>query len=171
MTLNKNLKILLAVGLQVFIILSVVVFKYFIITDGVEVILKVQPTDPRDPLRGDYITFTYNISRLPSYLAKGESLKIGDVVYVSLREGKTYWTAYKISKQKPDFKDSIFIKGKVESVSEDLSIIYGIEEYFIPENSGENFSFINKFITAKIFIDKNGNAVFKQIYINNKPWP
>ncbi len=171
MTANKDLKILLAVALQVFIILSIVVFKYFIISAGVEVILKVQPIDPRDPLRGDYITFTYNISRLPNYLAKSENLKIGDVVYVSLREGRTYWTAYKISKRKPDFNDSVFIKGKVESVGEDLSIIYGIEEYFIPENTGRNFSFINKFVTAKIFLNKNGNAVLKQIYVNNKPWP
>jgi len=170
--MDKRLKFFLAIGLQVLIILMIIVFKYSIISGGVDVILRIQPIDPRDPLRGDYITFTYNISRLSNYLVKEKGLKAGDTVYVVLREGKTYWTPVRVSKVRPDFSESFFIKGKVSSVSnQNLRIVYGIEEYFIPEDKGRNFSFANKFVTAKVSLDKNGNPVLRQVYVDNKPWP
>lgn len=170
--MDKRLKFFLAIGLQVLIILLIVVFKYSIISGGVDAIFKIQPIDPRDPLRGDYITFTYNISRLSNYLVKEKSLKAGDTVYVVLREGKIYWTPVYVTKIRPDFSENFFIKGIVSSVSnQNLRIVYGIEEYFIPEDKGRNFNFTNKFVTAKVSIDKNGNPVLRQVYVDNKPWP
>ena len=34
-----------------------------ILRDGREVLLKVEPVDPRDLLRGDYVVLTYEITR------------------------------------------------------------------------------------------------------------
>ena len=36
-----------------------------ILRDGREVLLKVEPVDPRDLLRGDYVLLGYEISRIP----------------------------------------------------------------------------------------------------------
>ncbi|RUV26721.1 MAG: hypothetical protein EOQ60_03660 [Mesorhizobium sp.] len=36
-----------------------------ILRNGKEVLLKVEPVDPRDLLRGDYISLGYDISRIP----------------------------------------------------------------------------------------------------------
>ena len=39
-----------------------------ILRDGRQVLLKVEPVDPRDLLRGDYVRLGYDISRLPADL-------------------------------------------------------------------------------------------------------
>jgi uncharacterized membrane-anchored protein len=52
-----------------------------------------------------------------------------------------------------------------------LHIVYGIEEYFIPEGQGRNFSFWNKEAAARVAVDENCNAALKQIYIDGEPWP
>lgn len=37
-----------------------------ILRNGKEVLLKIEPVDPRDLLRGDYIILGYDISRIPA---------------------------------------------------------------------------------------------------------
>ncbi len=39
-----------------------------ILRSGKEVLLKVEPVDPRDLLRGDYVALGYDISRIPTRL-------------------------------------------------------------------------------------------------------
>jgi uncharacterized membrane-anchored protein len=76
-----------------------------------------------------------------------------------------------VEKTKPS-DENIFIKGKVVDVyNDEIHIIYGIEDYFIPEGTGRDFTFLREEIAAKVEIDENGNAVLKQIYVNDKPWP
>jgi uncharacterized membrane-anchored protein len=50
-------------------------------------------------------------------------------------------------------------------------VVYGIEEYFIPEGKGRDFRFGNKMASARIVVDDNGNAVLKGIIVDGKPWP
>lgn len=186
MEITKQTKFILAIILQILIIFAIIIFKVAVLTGGTEVLLKIEPIDPRDPLRGDYATFQYSISNLDSYLFNNEQVKNSDTVYVILRQSGKYWIAQKTQKTKPTTDDQIFIKGKIvsgglESQSEffpqqhfnrsRIHIIYGIEEYYIPEGEGRGFSFWNKEATAKVSVDKNGNAVLKQIYIDDKPWP
>ncbi len=188
MEITKQTKFILAIALQIVIIFAIIIFKVSVLTGGTEVLLKIEPVDPRDPLRGDYVTFQYNISNLDSYtyISDKEQIKNGDTVYVILYKSGKYWIAQKAQKTKPTSEKQIFIKGKVasgglESQAEFLSqqrlggsrlqLIYGIEEYYIPEGEGRGFSFFNKEAAAKVSIDENGNAVLKQIYIDNKLWP
>ncbi|MEK7167223.1 MAG: GDYXXLXY domain-containing protein [Patescibacteria group bacterium] len=184
--MTKQTKFILAIALQILIIFSIIVFKMAILVDGTEVLLKIEPVDPTDPFRGDYVTFQYNISNLDSHLFSNKQIKNGDDIYVILRQNKEYWTVQKIQEIKPTTENQIFIKGKVisgglESQTEffpkqhfntfRIHIIYGIEEYFIPEGMGRGFSFLNKEAAAKVSIDENGNAVLKQIYVDGKLWP
>lgn len=184
MEMSKKTKFILAITLQILIIFGIIIFKTGVLTGGRKVLLKIEPVDPRDPLRGDYVTFQYNISELDSYLFDNKQVRNGDTVYVILRKGKKYWTAQNVQKTKPSSKNQIFIKGRVESQKEfypanfflpqrlgTIHIIYGIEEYYIPEGKGQVFSFWNKEAVAKVSVDKSGNAVLKQIYVDNKPWP
>jgi uncharacterized membrane-anchored protein len=52
-----------------------------------------------------------------------------------------------------------------------LKIEYGIEQYFIPEGKGQTMNFMNKNVDAHVVVDKDGNSVLKQIYVDNKVWP
>lgn len=183
--ITKQTKFILAIALQVVIIFAIIIFKLSVLTGGTEVMLRIAPIDPRDLLRGDYATFQYDISNLDSYYSRGEQIRNGDNVYVVLRQFGKYWTAQSVQKTKPTGSE-LFIKGKVESGGMEsqtdqfsyqrfggsrLHIVYGIEQYFIPEGKGQNFNFRNKEAAAMVAIDNSGNAALKKIYVDDKPWP
>jgi len=184
--LTKQTKFILAIVLQVIIIFVIIIFKISILSGGTDILLQIEPVDPRDMLRGDYTTFQYsNISNLNSYIAGGQQIRNGETVYVVLRQSGKYWLAQNVQKTKP-LNGEIILKGKVvsggtETQSDIISnqnfggsrihVVYGIEEYFIPEGKGQGFSFFNKEAAARVIVDENGNAVLKQIYVDNKSWP
>jgi uncharacterized membrane-anchored protein len=177
--LTKQTKFIIAIAIQLVIIFSIIIFKMAVLTGGTEVLLRIKPVDPRDPFRGDHLTFSYEISNLDSHLFNYAPIRDGDTVYVPLKQhvpfgqqGK-YWTAvFGVQKTKPIGEGEIFIRGKISNVyGNRIHIIYGIEDYFIPEGAGQNFTFRNQEVAAKVSIDRNGNAVLKQIYVDDKPWP
>lgn len=177
---------ILAVGFQLLVLLLLILFKFSVLIGGNAVLLKIRPVDPRDPFRGDYVTFTYaDISR-GAFQFNYEPVRNGDRVYVPLeRSGGSYWrVSGEVGKVKP--KEGLFIKGVVESGGVDIvdelagstkrsyrtvTIKYGIEEYFIPEGAGHSMVFRGDKNFAKVMVDENGNAVIKQIFVDNKPWP
>lgn len=169
MEMSTRTKFGLAIGLQLVIISSIIIFKLLILAGGTELLLPIKPVDPRDWLRGDYALFTYDISEFATELLKEKKLQQGDSVYVTSPDG-FYQT--NVLKQKPTAENVIFIKGKVENVnSEKVIISYGIEQYFIPEGKGQDINFQGKKCFAKVVVDKNGNAVLKQIYVDGALWP
>lgn len=180
--MTKQTKFISAIVLQSIILITIIVFKISVISSGADILLKIEPVDPRDMLRGDYVTFQYsNVSNVYSYNINNQQIRNGDTVYVVLRQRGKYWTENRIQKTKPS-KGEIFIKGKIDrggvedlsngsSVNSRTHIIYGIEQYFIPEGQGQDFSFRNKDASARVAVDENGNAVLKKIYIDDKPWP
>ncbi len=205
--MNKKIKFFIAIIAQIAIVLVMVLFKVSVLKNSTDVLLKIMPVDPRDMLRGDYITFQYDISNIngghlieqpdesyaPQDLYKDENIKIGDTVYVPLQKIDNYYDLnydYNATtlKEKPT-DGRLFIKGVISGGGKtekyyvldeetptppsdsDFTVSYGVEEYFIPENTGRDFSFVNKEIFAKVAIDKDGNAVLKQVYVDGKPWP
>ncbi len=196
---NKTIQFVAAVALQAVVVLAIVVFKFSVLAGGTEILLHIRPIDPRDPLRGDYVTFQYDISEVSSYLVRnGETVRNSDTVYVALRQANRYWIASGVYRTKPD-EETLFIKGKVRSGGEAgapdavsilegdavfessparrfpgggmLRIAYGIEEYFIPEGAGRGFSFWGHDVAARVAVDENGNAVLKQLYVDGARWP
>ena len=183
--LTKQTKFILAIALQVVIVFAIIIFKLSVLTGGTDVLLKIAPVDPRDLLRGDYATFQYDISNLDSYYANKQQIRNGDAVYVVLRQSGRYWMAQNVQKTKP-VDGGVFIKGTVSSGGVEtqsdifqnqgfnnsrIHVVYGVEDYFIPEGKGQGFSFWNKEAAARVIVDENGNAVLKQLYVDDKPWP
>lgn len=184
--LKKQTKYILAVALQVIIILALVLVKFVIFSRGTDILLRIEPVDPRDMLRGDYATFQYDISQVSQYLNKGAPLYNGDKVYVTLKQSGKYWRVNNIQSSVPTEND-LYIKGTVvsggletrgmntrfirDTVSDYYTINYGIEQYFIPEGTGNNFNFANKEVSAKVKVDDKGNAIISGIYVNGFAWP
>ncbi|MFC1629938.1 GDYXXLXY domain-containing protein [Patescibacteria group bacterium] len=175
--MTKQTKFAIAVIVQLLIIFTIIIFKMAVLTGGTEVLLKIEPVDPRDPFRGDYVTFRYEISNIDSYYfpyPDKDNLKEGDTVYIPLEPRGKYWnvTYYRASRKKPTDQNQVFIKGKVLSVSNyNVRIKYGIEEYFIEEGKGRGFSFWDKEVSATVVLDEDGNSVLKQLYVDDNPWP
>ncbi|KKQ41856.1 MAG: putative conserved membrane protein [Microgenomates group bacterium GW2011_GWC1_37_8] len=180
---NKN-KYLAAVVLQVVIIIFIVIYKLLIMRGGSEIILHIKPVDPRSPLRGDYITFDYDISSIPYYLLSGDNIYNNDQVFVLLNQTGKYWIVDRVQKIRPVDQEQIFLKAVVVSggVNPNLkqypndrynpiTVQYGIEEYFIPEGKGGTLPRNMEGVSAKVLVNENGQAQLKQIFIGDRPWP
>ena len=121
-----------------------------ILRNGKEVLLKVEPIDPRDLLRGDYIILGYEISRIPVKLIgniPADKLSSDDTsLVVRLRKGaEGYWqptAAWFGAAPAPVAADEADIVGHVgpgwDLREEGASIApdYGIERFYLPEGEG-----------------------------------
>jgi len=178
----------LALLLQVMIIGSLVLTHYTTTVTGRPVVLKLAPVDPRDPLRGDYLTFRYDISRLRSDLfldpstGSASTPTKGETVFVPLMREGTYWVAVPgVSSRLPGPggdaasgyypPDAVFIKGAVtEIVGSEVHVTYGIEEYFVPEGKAASFP-PNKQGSALVVVGKDGKPLIKQVFVEGRVWP
>ena len=187
MNINKQIKFILAISLQIFIFFTLILFKNSMINTGTEFVFKVEQAYTIHPPIGNYVNLKYNISDINLGLFGNEKIKSGDIIYVLLQKQKNYWTIKKAQKSIPE--NQSFIKGQVSYVESEKYIQtpkksdnrkvymnYGIEQYYISKKRALELSnnpiketTKNKPL-ASIVITKNGNAMIKQIYIDNKPW-
>ena len=176
---TKQNKFFLAVGFQLMVIIIMIIFKSSILVGGTEIKLKIMPVDPRDLLRGDYVTFDYDISNLDAYYFYDLEVSEGDNIYVSLEEKfdsnirsskYNYYDVVRVSKNKPK-GDSIILKGKIASYGggDIVRVKYGIEEYFVPEGKGQ-INFAGRNVMVGVVVNKDGNAVLKNVYMDGEKW-
>ena len=157
--LTKKHTTIIFCSLWFIIILFMVVSNEMIIRSGKEVLLKTVPVDPRDFMRGDYVILNYDISTPKAILNEkiSKRLKYRQKVYISLdvdENGIAH--AKSMSIEKPKNKE-YFIRGEVLNYKN--SIEYGIETYFVKENTGKEIEKnIQEGMLAKVKIDKNGKA-------------
>ncbi|TPL87850.1 GDYXXLXY domain-containing protein [Mesorhizobium sp. B2-3-14] len=121
-----------------------------ILRNGKEVLLKIQPVDPRDLLRGDYIVVGYDISRIPvkmiANIASDKQSSDDTSIVVRLKKGADgYWTptaAWFGTAPTPAATDEADISGHVAAGwdlrGEGMTIApdYGIERFYLPEGEG-----------------------------------
>jgi uncharacterized membrane-anchored protein len=140
------------------LLLAMIASRVSLLENGVEVVLKTAPIDPRDLLRGYYVRLAYDISRidmakLQNPLTKqdlNKGFKRRSLVFVRLRpDNEGYWSPVSLHHQIPTQKGArkgqnkdVFIRGRVSysncPASNDemkttrcrISIRYGIEKYF-----------------------------------------
>ncbi len=56
------------------------------------------------------------------------------------------------------------------SVPAEVHVVYGIEEYFIPEGTGRNFTFTGKNALLHITVGEDGTPMIKELFIDGKKW-
>ncbi len=188
---NNKFKFFGVVAVQVAVMLVMIIYKFVILAGGTPIFLAIEPVDPRDPFRGDYMVFNFrDITTIDSYhfrqaeeydyMVPSDAYEpnIGDTVFVELTSYSKHYQVSGVYPIKP--KDKLFIKGVVKYVKENTQdyygstqyeIEYGIENYFIPENTGREVSFQNSQIEAEVVVDDDGEAVLKSLYVDGKKWP
>jgi len=167
--INKNKMAILIGVFWLVLILGFIGIKEFTLQTGTQVLLKTRPVDPRDLFRGDYVILSYDISRVDGdTVVSGQSIDIGDTVYIELREVSGFANAYRIYSYKPS--KGLFIKGKVKNDWNDLLLMeYGIESYFVPEGEGRELERARGGdLTVRVAIDKFGQAVIKDILLKGE---
>ncbi len=120
-----------------------------ILRNGQEVLLKVEPVDPRDLLRGDYVRLGYEIRNVPVKLVAnapaGEFVTEGGAIFVRLgKDEDGYWRARSASLGEPQGSppaSEVDLRGTVSGgwtlgPEASFSVDYGIGRFYVPEGEG-----------------------------------
>jgi uncharacterized membrane-anchored protein len=119
-----------------------------VLRDGQEVLLKVQPVDPRDLLRGDYVRLGYDIASIPAALFQpavtGDGTYDELPVYVLLaRQADGYFTVRAAAFERADLPapgaGDVVIRGTASGrppAQGTASVDYGLERFYLPEGEG-----------------------------------
>lgn len=160
-----------------------------LLRDGRAILLEVEPVDPRDLFRGDYVILSYPIARLKTETLSGDDkFARHDPIYVSLQRGDAgTWQAVAINKalpEKPE-NDVIVLRGTVNAVIEraetgtdticdvecaELSVRYGIESYFVPEGEGRKLEAMRdkRRLQVAARVADNGEAAISGLAVDGK---
>jgi len=148
-----------------FIILTLGSILYFenILQHGSEVFLETRPIDPRDVLRGDYITLAYKIEndqKVINFISNNK-LKKDDTIFIILDNSDKYAKVKKVSLEKPN--DKIYIKGVVDWRGVTLP---QINKFYVPEDKGLELERNSGKMVVQVSI-LNDNAMIKKIFIDD----
>jgi len=119
---------------QIVVLAGMLANKLYPIWTGQEVKLAVYPVDPRSMFRGNYTRLKYKMTRVQKSdlgFYNDERPKVGDFVYVVLKEKKGIYVPDKYSMEVP--KSGMFIRGRVDfaySYNGEIWLKFGIESYF-----------------------------------------
>jgi uncharacterized membrane-anchored protein len=165
-----------AVLFQVLVLFGMMTPRGSTLLTGETILLRVQPVDPRDLLRGDYVILSYEISRVPRQGVEGLSgpgpVGMGDfaegqgqTVYVTLipePDGQHYrGGAVSITLPPEGVK---FIRG---TLRDRFRIEFGIESYFVQEGKGKEYeaAIASRRLSAEVALAPDGRAALRGLRI------
>jgi uncharacterized membrane-anchored protein len=153
-----------------------------ILRNGAEIVLKTEPVDPRDLLRGVYVTLGYELSQIQANEITGYPgayYTEGSDVFVVLKKGADGgWMKSRVSAEPvTDIKgDEVLLKGRARYMftpqsSDIVRVDYGIERFYVPEGEGRPIEqgVSEKRIDAVVMVDKKGRAQIKALRDNGVP--
>ena len=129
-----------------------------------EILVKTYPIDPRDYLSGNYFILNYQISNINNF---DENKKIDKTkkteIFAILKKDKTLYIPDYISLEKPLIRDDqVAIIGTYNP--NNFRIEYGIEKYFINENTKEPDR--EKNIEVLLIIGEDYSARIKAVLVD-----
>lgn len=171
---KRKMKIIVGLTIPLTILISMIIIPLYTLYFGEEVLLETIPYDPRDLLRGDYVTLNYKINQVPLEKFPDElkdrdsydKYKNKKIYAVLKKEGEMYTVDY-MTFVKP--KDRIFLTAKlryfysfneVSKVKQIVHVSYNLDKYFVPENTGKELEEMSRKgeLVARVKI-YNGQAI------------
>ena len=178
--------LLAAVALvQTAILVKVIWDRQSLLKTGREIVMQVQPVDPRDLFRGEYVTLGYGISPVTSTaLAQSltaAELQRGDPVFVTIRpDAESSWKAVAVSSSMPAAAPAagdVTLQGRIQSVwpgeakdGVNFTVNFGIESYFVQEGRGKLLEqqVQDDKIQALVAVGPDGTAALKGLVIGGQ---
>jgi uncharacterized membrane-anchored protein len=150
----------LAVVFQVGVLLAMIgmAAKPLMASGSQTVLLNVMPVDPRDLFRGDYVTLAYDVSRLPSYHAPGQT------VYVPLAVGPGGHASSGGPAVTSPPAAGPYLRGRVNGIGR---VEFGLEKFFVPEGQGRDYerAVRERRLWAEVTVAPDGQAVLRRLVI------
>jgi uncharacterized membrane-anchored protein len=155
-----------------------------LLKSGREIAVAVQPLDPRDLFRGDYVTLGYDFTnvQVPSTTDPDDASQFppGSDAFVTLTQGSdNRWTVGKVTSAFPKVvaPSDVVLKARVKSAwrQQDksatlLNVRYGIESYFVPEGTGRTLEgkVREHAIQALLAVGSDGTAALKGLVVDGE---
>ena len=140
------------------------------------ILVKGQPVDPRDLMRGDYMTMNYSISSVtltaPGGTAKSDH-RVGDEVWVLLEKRGDYYEVAQASRTRlvPGPAQKL-VRGTISydvfGRSGATRVHYGIEKFFVPEGKGTP-SF--KLMEVELSVSPAHRLYIKRVLLDGRAYP
>ena len=151
-----------------------------ILRNGVDVVLKTVPVDPRDLLRGDYVILNYDISRVPVATIVGTRPAGEGVQTLSVRlqqQADGYWGITESSFEPLAAKaDTVVLESRPfdyrpSADAGTIKVDYGIESYYVPEGEGRDLEQApaDGRLAVAVSVSKGGTAQIKSLLLDGKP--
>ncbi len=171
----------IAALLQTGVMLAGVVQRISILRNGSEVVLRSLPVDPRDLMRGDYVTLGYEVSRLPVKMISGEPPRKSGLNYLYVVLGKqadSRWKPLRAQFIMPDAlqENEIVLRGEIEAPIQaydeqsSISVVYGIERYYVPEGEGLELeqAQMKGDVDIVLSVNEKGVAAIRSVLVDGK---
>ena len=142
---------------------------------GTEIVLDMEPVDPRSLFRGHYVRIRTKLHTLDAPDLKGaDDFKKGQAIYVSLQKNEAgQWAPASLSHSRPH-TDAVFIAGRVLGINDwadikKIGVAYNIESYFADLKTAKGLEKQLRDHDMKLIIalGKTGKAVIKGIQIDD----
>ncbi len=173
----------LAFVVQVALVGWTVAERARILANGTEIWLTVVPVDPRDLIRGHYVTLSYAISRLDSdALAGDDDFDWGDTIYVTIAEDADgRWQATAINHVRPD--GGTVLMGVVATASQATGasceggapcwtyrVAYNLERFYVPEATAHELERLprDRVMTVDVAVLPDGRAALKRLRVDGE---
>ncbi len=158
---KQTIGLISVVFLVLTIVLSFILYNEWPLLTGKKIVLAIQPIDPFDPFRGQYMSINYEISTINNV----EGFIEGDSIYVTLeKDEQGIWRLKETSKTKPS--EGIFIKGKItNSYDKRVWVEYGVEQFFFERNA----MLPTSNISVEVRVSNSGRAKLVQLLKNGEP--
>jgi uncharacterized membrane-anchored protein len=155
-----------------------------ILRNGTDVTLQTQLADPRDFLRGDYVTLDYDISQLPAGPLKDQPAGARNpIVFVKLAPNRDgVYQAISVHTEAVAVKSpEVLIRGRVASGAncgpkgdlfcDTLHVRYDLESYFVPEGEGRKLEQLRnqRRLMVVAAVAPSGRAAIKRLLVDGKP--
>lgn len=141
---------------------------------GTEIILDMQPIDPRSLFRGHYVIISTPLHQIEAKdFPNSPEFRKGQKIFIALtQETKGDWVASSLHKQKPA-EEVVFIQGRIVRALGNANTLkywvsYNIESYFSDKKTalGLEKSVAENQMRVILSVDKNGKAVIRGLEIN-----
>ena len=165
----------IVVGLQVLWMAGTSISKELHLSRDTTVLLETIPVDPRDLLRGDFVTLNYKFSNLPAaWILTADPRKSlnNQAVYVTLEKRGSFHEAMAASLEPVQPQPGkIIVRGLMDASwgsepNRTVRVRYGIEKFFVKEGTGNP----NGKVTVKSAVGPDGSMLIKEVYVNGKPY-
>jgi uncharacterized membrane-anchored protein len=155
----ERVAIAAAVVFQLLILVTMILGRTVPYIGAQTILLQVEPVDPRDMFRGDYVTLGYSFNRIPSGIYQS-----GQPVYVTLvptAAGRHYRTGQFLVEPPAS---GVFIRGTAQSA---YRARFGIESYYVQEGTGHDYenAVRRRSLWAEVALDRQGNPSLRRLVI------